>query len=156
LHAIIRLWDYPSGAIEIRLGHGQVYVDSIAPEDVGMRQPDLVFETRGDLLRRTMRSPYGRDLISVGYGAEVHLRSHAGLDGAANEPLLDLLSPQRPRWRHRIRKHPLRTLGFMLGDPSMRHALASRWLRKRGGARPAGEPGLYEVRDWARLAQVAE
>jgi hypothetical protein len=61
--------------------------------------------------------------------------------------LLSLLAPPPPRWRHRLRASPLRTAGFVVGDASMRFALASRLLRRRDAGER--EPGVYRLADWA-------
>jgi hypothetical protein len=114
-----------------------------------------VIETRSDLVSSTIRSPFGRDLISIGYGAQVHLRSREAMARAPHERLLNLLAPARPRWRQRLRTAPLRTLGFVVGDPGMRLDLFDR-LRHRVGARAAQEPALYEITDWAELARTPE
>jgi hypothetical protein len=147
LDAVVRLWDFPSRALAVHVANGSARVEAIEPADIARRNPQFVFETWSDLLRRTIRSPFGRDLISVGYGAEVHIRSRQDLDGADNEPLLSLLAPPQPRWRERLRKDPLRTLGFIVGDPSMRFELASHVPGIRRGAAQT-EPGLYQMRDW--------
>jgi hypothetical protein len=74
---------------------------------------------------------------------------------APHDRLIGLLAPPQPRWRQRLRKAPLRTAGFVLGDPSMRLALA-RGLRRRAQRGAADEPELYAIRDWAQLAQTPE
>jgi hypothetical protein len=117
-----------------------------------------VLETRSDLVTSCMRSPYGRDLITIGYAGLVHLRSRDDLAGNPQDRLLDLLAPPRPRWRERLRQDPLRTIGFMVGDASMRHDFRRRMARRLGISSPprATEPGLYAIGDWASLSTVAE
>jgi len=157
LDAVIALVDVPAQAIHVAIEDGTASVAGVERSAVDRMQPELVFETHSDLLKRTMRSPFGRDLISIGYGAEVRIRSQRDMQRGQHERLLALLAPPQPRWRHHFRKHPLRTLGFVVGDPSMRYALAGRLLERRRRRRPvAPEPGLYELGDWALLAQSPE
>jgi hypothetical protein len=115
--------------------------------------PDLEFGTRSDLIQATMRSPFGRDLITIGYAADVRLRSDRQMATNAHERLLNLLAFAQPRWRERLRQHPGRVLGFVVGDPSMRYELKSKLRLAR--ARHA-ERGLYTIGDWADLAQTPE
>jgi hypothetical protein len=69
---------------------------------------------------------------------------------APHDRLLTLLAPPEARWRERLRTDPLRTLGFILGDPSMRLDFVSRVLRRHGQAPVANpEPELYAVSSWA-------
>jgi hypothetical protein len=95
-----------------------------------------------------MRSPFGRDLITIGYAALVHLRSHAAVATNAHERLLNLLAPPELRWRQRLRDQPGRTLGFILGDASMRHAWRSRLGLAHRVAPSVADPSLYGIRDW--------
>jgi glyoxylase-like metal-dependent hydrolase (beta-lactamase superfamily II) len=157
LNAVVVLWDLPTHAIRILIDHGHTDVVGIDRGEVARYDPEVVFETHSDLLKRTMRSPFGRDLISVGYGAEVRIRSQEDFQNAKYEQLLSLLAPPQPRWRQRLLEHPVRTLGFVLGDASMRYALASRLFdRLRRRHQTFNEPGLYEIRDWALMAQTPE
>jgi hypothetical protein len=155
LDAAITLWDYPGSSIRISIENGAPGVTVAAPDE----PVEVRLETRSALLTRTMGSPFGRDLITIGYGALVHLRSHAVAASNAHDRLLDLLAPRRPRWRELFRAHPLRTLGFALGDASMRHD-ASQRLRQRLGIqmppKAVSEPALYAIGDWASLATVPE
>jgi hypothetical protein len=101
-----------------------------------------------------MRTPYGRDLITVGYAARIRLRSAHEFTTNPHERLLDLLGPTPLRWRQRLRQHPARTLSFVLRDPSMVYALRQRLGRST--AQPAPEPGLYAIGDWATIASTPE
>ncbi len=170
LHVVLVLRDYPAQAIDVRIENGTTRVEAIdrgevqaidragvegaeleatGPGAVVASDPQAVIETRSDLITSTMRSPFGRDLITIGYGATVRLRSRDEMARAPHDRLLALLSPPEPRWRQRLQKDPLRTLRFVVGDPSMRLALGSR-LRRHAPASPEGaEPGLYTVTDWA-------
>src|SRR5262249_20586653 len=47
--------------------------------------PPAVLETRSDLVRRLMRARFARDLISVGYGAQVYLRDAAAVRSSPHE-----------------------------------------------------------------------
>ena len=107
-----------------------------------------------------MRSPFGRDLITIGYAADVRYRSRDAMAGSPHDQLVDLLAPTPARWRQRIRRAPSRTLSFMLRDPSIRLEWGNR-LRTRLGlparrAAPADEPRLYDIGDWAEAAQTPE
>ncbi|MBV9174936.1 MAG: MBL fold metallo-hydrolase, partial [Chloroflexi bacterium] len=139
LHAIIRLWDYPARAIEIEIQNGSACVSAIDPHSIEAADAEVVVETRSDLVNSTIRSPFGRDLISIGYGAQVHLRSREEMARAPHERLLNVLAPAQPRWRQRLRKTPLRTLGFVVGDPGMRLDLFSR-LGQRVRGEEVDEP----------------
>jgi hypothetical protein len=75
---------------------------------------------------------------------------------APHERLLNLLAPPPPRWRRRLRQAPLRTLGFAIGDPSMRYELFGALRRRAARATAAPEPALYQITDWAQLAQAPE
>jgi hypothetical protein len=146
----IVLRDYPAAAIHVQLEKSNVSVEPIAPERIEQHDPEAIIETRTDLVSSTMRSPFGRDLITIGYGANVRLRSRDVMARAPHDRLLTLLSPPESRWRERLRKDPLRTLAFVLGDPSMRLDIFSRVLRKRRPAPVASpEPELYAVTSWA-------
>jgi hypothetical protein len=155
LDAVLVLWDWPAQAIHIRVERGQARVEPIQPGQIERLEPQVVIETRSDLVTRTMRSPFGRDLISIGYGAQVRLRSREEMARAPHERVLNLLAPPPTRWRQRLRQAPLRTLGFVLGDPSMRYELLGA-LRRRASGQAAGEPTLYGLGDWAQLAQTPE
>ena len=159
LDAVLLLWDAPGRALHIRIVHGSTLVEAIGTNQIEQIDPQVVIETRSDLVTRTMRSPFGRDFITIGYGAQVRLRSRDEMARAPHERVLNLLAPPSPRWRQRLRRAPLRTLGFVVGDPSMRYALlgALRHRATRGAsARPTDEPTLYGIGDWAQLAQTPE
>jgi len=65
----------------------------------GLGQAEAIVATRSDLVISLMHSPFGRDLITVGYGAQVQLQSTDVLRRNPHEQLLNLLAPPRPRWR---------------------------------------------------------
>src|SRR5262249_40272807 len=69
LHVVLVLRDYPTQAVDVRVTGGAVAVEAIDAADVASRDPEAVVETRSDLIASTMRSPFGRDLITIGYGA---------------------------------------------------------------------------------------
>jgi hypothetical protein len=159
LHALVRLWDHPSAGIRIIVANRRATVaPALSMHD--SPEPDVVFATRSDLLGATMRSPFGRDLITIGYAADVRLRSSREMATSAHERLLNLLAFPQPRWRERLRKHPGRVLGFMVGDASMRYELTSKLKAKLRRARPPQaaltERGLYAIADWADLARSPE
>jgi Beta-lactamase superfamily domain len=150
LDAVLSLWDYPQRAIHIRVGAGPARVEPIDTADVdSLSSATLVFETRSDLVLSTIRSSFGRDLITIGYGAQVRLRTRDAMTSAPQDRLIALLAPAQ-----------LRTLSFIVGDPSMRLPMARALRRGRRSATPPGrerlEPGLYAIRDWAELAQLPE
>jgi hypothetical protein len=100
-----------------------------------------------------MRTPFGRDLITVGYAAQVRLRSQREFTTNPHERLLDLLAPTPLRWRQRLREQPTRTAGFIARDPSMVYAFRQ---KVRPKVSPAAEPGLYAIGDWATIASAPE
>jgi hypothetical protein len=154
LDAMINLLDYPAKAIHLQVSSNQVRVDAVDADQASALDPQLVVETRSDLIRSTLRSAFGKDLISIGYGGQFRLRSTADLAAAPHDRLLQLLSPIQPRWRQHLRERPLRTLRYLVGDPSMRYAAAMRLLRlRRRAAQPAHEPAPYDIRDWVAVPE---
>jgi Beta-lactamase superfamily domain len=157
LDAVVQLWDHPAADIRITVVDRRAEVTPTTSNHLST-PPDIVFATRSDLLWSTMRSPFGRDLITIGYAADVRLRSSQDMASNVHERLLNLLAFPRTRWRQRFRRHPRRVLGFMLGDPSMRYALKSKLglTRPRSPRGEANERGLYSITDWAELARSPE
>lgn len=152
-HVAIKLWDYPDSAIAVqRWPNGRVDVAALGADELG--QPEAIVETRSDLVKSLMHSPFGRDLITVGYGAQVHLRAADVLRRNPHELLLNLLAPPRPRWRERLRRHPARAASFVLRDQSMRYALRNKLsTRLTRSPRSAREPALYEIGDWVTATE---
>jgi hypothetical protein len=152
LDARLDFWDYPAAAIRIRVREGLV---DVAVEPGGADgEPDVVLGTRTDLVWATMQSPFGRDLITIGYAADVRLRSGRELQSSPHERLLNLLGYQQPRWRQRLRVAPLRVLGFVRGDLSMRRQLRVKFGRGQRAVSPrADDPRLYEIGDWAQAPE---
>jgi Beta-lactamase superfamily domain len=148
LDALIALTDYPPQAIHLQVSSSEVRVQSV---DLPNAPAPLVVKTRSDLIKSTLRSPFGKDLISIGYGGQFYLRSTDDLAGAPHERLLQLLAPAQPRWRQHLRERPLRTLRYLIGDPSMRYALARRSGRP-ASTRPANL-APYEMRDWVAVPE---
>jgi Beta-lactamase superfamily domain len=144
LDAVIILTDYPSQAIHVHVTPSEVSVNSVDPG----QQAQVVVRTRSDLIRSTLRSPFGKDLISIGYGGQFHLRSTADLASSPHDRLLQLLAPTQPRWRQHLRQRPYRTLRYLVGDPSMRLALFRRLRPARFSPASQPEPAPYEIRDW--------
>ena len=118
----------------------------------GARSPVAEWQTRSDLVRSALRSPFGKDLISIGYGAQFRVRSTRDLDSAPHDRILQLLAPSQPRWRQQLRERPWRTARYIVGDPSMRFAAASRVLRRT--APGTSEPAPYEMRDWVAAPEA--
>jgi hypothetical protein len=152
LDAVIVLTDYAPRAIHLRVSPSTTRVDPIHPEDVERHHPQLTVETRSDLLRSTLRTPFGKDLISIGYGGQFHLRSAAELSAAPHDRLLQVLTPRQPRWREHLRQRPLRTLRYLLGDPSMRFAAMRRFKRSRRVAQAERAP--YDLKDWVAVPEA--
>jgi hypothetical protein len=170
LDAVVVLTDYPQRAIRIRLSstpaeaesaaqgnarefaQSGVSVEAIDSESVEPLSPQLIVETRSDLVRSTLRTPFGKDLISIGYGGQFHLRSAEDLGASPHDRLLQLLTPAQPRWRQHLRERPLRTLRYLVGDPSMRYAAARRVLRT---SKPSAalERAPYDLRDWVAVPE---
>ena len=154
LDALVVLIDYQPEAIHIRLTPGDRRVEAVDRHAIREIDPQVVLETRSDLVRSTLRSPFGKDLISIGYGGEVHLRSRADVDAAPHDRLLQVLAPVQPRWRQHLRQNPLRAMRFLVGDPSMRYAAARALLRTHRPAQPVHvEPAPYEVSDWVSVPE---
>ncbi len=149
--ALLVLTDYAPRAIRIHNKDRQPYVDAIPAERISAIEPQLRVETRSDLIRSAMRSPFGKDLISIGYAGQFHLRSTADLGGAPHDAFLQLLAPSEPRWRQRLREHPFRTSRYVTGDPSMRYSLLKRGVRRAD--RHSAEPAPYEIRDWVAVSE---
>jgi hypothetical protein len=147
LDAVIVLTDYAPRAIHISGSTAQV-VDAAALERL---DPQLRVETRSDLIRSTLRTPFGKDLISIGYGGQFRLRSANDLAAAPHDRFLQLLSPSQPRWRQHLRERPLRTLRYLVGDPSMRYAAARRVLLSKAPVVPERAP--YDIRDWVAVPE---
>jgi beta-lactamase family protein len=152
LDAVIVLTDYVPRAIRLQVSPTQTRVEPVDTEDVAALDPQLSVTTRSDLVRSTLRSPFGKDLISIGYGGQFRLRSAADLTAAPHDRILQLLSPRQPRWRQHLRERPLRTLRYLLGDPSMRYA-AVRRLRHSTGSRVV-ERAPYDIRDWVAAPET--
>ena len=155
LDAVLRLWDHPAADIRIVIADQRA---DVAPTTSTDRDtpPEVILATRSDLLWATMQTPFGRDLITVGYAVDIRLRSSQEMANNAHERLLNLLAFPQPRWRERFRRHPGRVLGFMLGDVSMRHELKSKLGLARPAPTDATERGLYAISDWAELVRTPE
>jgi hypothetical protein len=167
LDAVLVLTDYPDRAIHIRLSPtppaseverqstepppSNVIVEAIDAASIERLAPQLMAETRFDLVRSTLRTPFGKDLISIGYGGQFHLRSAEDLGSAPHDRLLQLLTPPQPRWRQHLRERPLRTLHYLVGDPSMRYAAARRLLRSPKARDSERAP--YDLRDWVAVPE---
>jgi hypothetical protein len=169
LDAVLVLTDYPQRAISIRIApesaadrderqsaeppQRAVTVEAIDARAIDQLAPQVVVETRSDLVGSTLRTPFGKDLISIGYGGQFHLRSAEDLAAAPHERILHLLSPVAPRWRQHLRERPLRTLHYLIGDPSMRYAAARRVLRSSRSATTQSERAPYDLRDWVAVPE---
>ena len=151
LDAAIVLSDYPLQVIRIRVASNCSFVEPIEASAVPELGAQLVVETRSDLIRSTLRSAFGKDLISIGYGGQFRLRSAADLAGSPHDRILQLLSPVQPRWRQHLRDRPLRTLRYLIGDPSMRYAVTRRVLRRTRTL--PNEPAPYDIRDWVAVPE---
>jgi beta-lactamase family protein len=147
LDAVIVLTDYAPSAIHVQVSPNGTRVD---PVDLYRVDAQVRVETRSDLIRATLRSAFGKDLISIGYGGQFHLRSAADLADAPHDRILQVLSPIQPRWRQHLRERLLRTLRYLIGDPSMRYAFSRRLLRRRRG-QAQHEPAPYDIRDWVAV-----
>ena len=138
LNAALVLWDLPARAIHIQIDNGTSRVQGIDRAEVDRLDPEVVFETHSDLLKRTMRSPFGRDLISVGYGAEVRIRSPRDMQHAQHDQLLALLAPPQPRWRQRLRTtHANARLRPGRSEHALRHGLGLLERRRLPSATPS-------------------
>jgi hypothetical protein len=152
--AVIVLTDSspPAAGVRLRASATGTSVETTDAAALPTLEPQVVMETRSDLVRSTLRSPFGKDLISIGYGAQFRVRSSVDLDAAPHERILQLLAPTAPRWREQLRARPWRTARFILGDPSMRYAAATRVLRRRRA--PSPELAPYEMRDWVAAPEA--
>jgi hypothetical protein len=152
LDAAIVFTDDASRALHLQIECGGASVQAVSPDDLDHLAPQLTVHTRSDLVRSTLRTPFGKDLISIGYGGQFHLRSAADLASSPHDRLLHLLSPIQPRWRQHLRERPLRTLRYLVGDPSMRYAAARRFLRPRAAVQSERAP--YDLRDWVAVPEA--
>jgi hypothetical protein len=155
LDAVLELWDHPAAGIRVSVANQKAQVEPTTSSR-WTTPPDVEFGTRSDLIQSTMQSAFGRDLITIGYAADVRLRSNREMATNAHERLLNLLAYPQSRWRERLRKHPGRVLGFVVGDPSMRYELKSKLGLGRSRRHAESEPGLYAIGDWADLARTPE
>jgi len=153
LDAVLLLTDYPSQAIHVVVSPTDVQVEPVPTAAVASLNTQVVVQTRSDLVRSTLRSAFGKDLISIGYGGQFHVRSRADLVSAPHDRVLQLLAPTPPRWRQQLRAHPWRTLRYLWGDPSMRYALRRRLARRRQPPDTSAEPAPYEIRDWVAVPE---
>jgi hypothetical protein len=150
--ALIVLTDFEPQAIRLSASPTGVRVETIERAGESGGAPQVVMETRADLVRSTLRSPFGKDLISIGYGGQFHVRSTDDLESAPHDRVLQLLAPSTVRWRQQLRERPWRTLRYLVGDPSMRYAAASRL--RRGRRAQTAEPAPYELRDWVAVPEA--
>ena len=153
--AALVLTDFKPQVIHVQVTPQVTRVQAVERRLLDEINPQVVFETRSDLVRSTLRSPFGKDLISIGYGAEVRVRSRSDLDGAPHDRLLQLLAPTQARWRQHLRERPLRAARFVLGDPSMRYAAANRLFHLSSNAhevRPG--PAPYDISDWVTVPET--
>jgi hypothetical protein len=132
---------FDAGAPSVRL------VDSRTPETA---YPDLILETRSDILWSAVTERYGRDHICIGYGAIISIVSPRMLGSSAHEKLLDLIT-SFPSWRDHFRHHPVRLLSYVARDAGMRFALRRR-ITSMLGRRRAGDAmqmnPLYDLGNW--------
>jgi hypothetical protein len=150
--ALIVLTDFEPQAIRLYATPDGPGVEALDRPITHHEPPQVIMETRSDLVRSTLRSPFGKDLISIGYGAQFTVRSAADLDAAPHDRLVQLLSPTPPRWRQQLRERPWRTLRYLLGDPSMRYAAAQPLLRHSRNT--IHQPAPYEMRDWVAAPEA--
>ncbi|HLZ29478.1 MAG TPA: MBL fold metallo-hydrolase [Chloroflexota bacterium] len=155
LDAVLRLWDHPAADIRVVVADQRADVAPTTSTNSDT-PPEVILGTRSDLLWAMMQTPFGRDLLTVGYAVDIRLRSIQEMANNAHERLLNLLAYPQPRWRERFRRQPGRVLGFLLGDPSMRYALKSKLGLARSARIDATERGLYAISDWAELARTPE
>jgi hypothetical protein len=153
LDAVLVLTDYPARAIHLDVTPADVKITAVDPVHLAELDPQLTVKTRSDLIRSALRTPFGKDLISIGYGGQFYIRSTAELANAPHDRFLHLLSPTVPRWRQQARAHPWRTIRYLVGDPSMRYAAAGRMLAKRQAVQTTAEPAPYELRDWVAVPE---
>ncbi len=152
--AVIVLTDFVPRAIRLHASPTGTSVHTVDASAIEALQPQVVMETRSDLIRSTLRSPFGKDLISIGYGAQFRVRATADLDAAPHDRILQLLAPNQPRWREHLRQRPWRTARYILGDPSMRYAGARRLLHRSRTRARTSDPAPYEMRDWVAAPEA--
>ncbi|HEY7955224.1 MAG TPA: MBL fold metallo-hydrolase [Polyangia bacterium] len=138
LDALVRLWDYPSRAISVKVERGRPTI-SAAPKNA---EAPIVLETRAHLLEAALTQDYGRDLICIGYGGLFRVSSAEAVRRNLHERLLDLVT-SFPSWRERLEQHPLMCMRFFARDPGARLALRTRLL---GRAHPPSP--LYSLAAW--------
>jgi len=142
MNAVIRLWDHAPEAVMVRLREDGAEVVRVPADDVERHAPALVLETRADLLETAAEEEYGRDLLCIGYGALIHVRSEEAARANLHERLLSLITPF-PTWTDRLRHHPVRCLQYLWRDPGARLAAVRSVTRFAQRQSP-----LYTADDW--------
>lgn len=85
----------------------------------------MVVETRSDLLRCGFESEWGGDAMTIGYGADFHVRDPSILSEGLDTACVQLLNNYPAASRH-MRTQPLRGLRFLVQNP-----LTLRWGASR-------------------------
>lgn len=68
------------------------------------------------ILRYSLESDWGADVINIGYGAEIHISSKRATEVDLEKICMSLLACY-PTIKGTLKKAPLRSLGFMLSNP---------------------------------------
>lgn len=97
----------------IALNEGKLQVWRSAAADEGSL---LTMRLPSRLLRYSLESDWGADVISIGYGAEVHISSTRAAEVDLEKVCMDLLACY-PTIKGTLKKAPLRSLEFMLSNP---------------------------------------
>lgn len=77
----------------------------------------LTVRLRSNVLRHSLESDWGADVISIGYGAEIHISSKRAAEVNLEKVCMNLLACY-PTAKGALKKAPLRALKFALNNPS--------------------------------------
>jgi hypothetical protein len=138
--AAVSLWDYPDETILVSATNRSATVETRARGHA--RSPQVLLETRSDLLEAALDEEYGRDHICIGYGGLVSLSSLDAVRSNTHELLFRLMTPFST-WGERLRKNPIMCMSFLARDPGARHAAMQKLLRL---SRPASPN--YTLLEW--------
>jgi hypothetical protein len=147
--ATIELRDFPQAALVLRYRSGRAEVEAEERERARALDPAVTLETESALLEAAASNEYGRDLICIGYGGVMHLRSREAVRLHLHERLLELVT-RFPSWRDHITKNPLRSLAYLVRDPGARLATGSMLSRLTdlGGNNDRAKSPLYSLEHW--------
>jgi len=119
-------------------------------QEVETERPQLVLQTWSDLLFLALTDEYGRDLLCIGYGAQVHVHGIEAIEKNLHERLLELITPWST-WAERLERHPWRCANYLAHDPGARLA-----LRNKLWGRDHSQSPLYALENWTSAQATTE